>query len=98
MGVELAAVCFDSYSHPIQAETVMALADLPQRFASPIRRGQLEARFGFAQLKSEPVLVDVSLGRAGVDVPFMLESVREKFQESLLQHLRIDFQHRVPES
>ena len=49
MRLQLTAVRFYNGADAIQTKTVMTLADLPERFASPILRGRIKSRFWFVQ-------------------------------------------------
>src|SRR4030088_697572 len=92
---QVAAVGLEDSAHPIEAKTIMTWPDLPKRLASPIFGWQLETGFWFAQSENKIAVVDLSQSGQRTFSPFVLVSVSEKFDERLLQKLRIDLEQRV---
>src|SRR5438093_6257046 len=81
---EIAPVSFCDRPRAVETESIVALAHVSQRFASPIFSRQVETHFRFAQLEHETVFVEIGFGRNRLDIAFVLKSVAEKLQKSLL--------------
>ena len=76
---------FDDRSHSIQSEPVVALADIPERFAAPVFGRAIEGRLRFGQGEDELGLVRSSRCGDWTGSTIMAERVREKFGQGRQQ-------------
>src|SRR4029450_12553417 len=73
----------------------MPLANVSKWLASPIFGGQLKSRFWLIKSQDELALLDPGCHNKLAFAAVVLESVRKKLDDCLLQHLRIDIQYTV---
>src|SRR2546423_15112539 len=79
----------------IQTKTIMALADILERFAAPILCGRVESSFWFTQNELESVIVDAGTDQQCAVAAIMLEGVGKNLHKHFLEKLWINTQHHV---
>src|SRR5437762_14238246 len=93
--MQLAAVGLYDSAGAIQTKTIMALGDLPKRFAAPSFGRQLEVSLWFMQGEEEPVIIDFGFSQSCPFAAIVPQGVGEKLVDCFLKILRINMQRCV---
>src|SRR5206468_11120919 len=95
--MQFAAVGLYDSAGAIQTKTIMALGDLPKRFAAPIFGRQLKVSLWFMQGEEEPVIIDFGFSQNWPFAAIVPQGVGEKLGECFLEKLRVNIQRCVAE-
>src|SRR5207247_3716731 len=95
--MQLAAVGLYDSAGAIKSKTIMALGDLPKRFAAPIFGRQLKVSLWFMQSEEEPVIIDFGFSQNWPFTAIVPEGIGKKLGECFLEKLRINIQRCVAE-
>src|SRR3954463_5435995 len=92
MHIKSAPMRFDDIAGSIEAKAIMAVALVAERLLAPLGRGIFEGLLRLADREDEFAAFNFCHGGDAGGLCARMERVGEKFQESSLENLWIDFQ------